>query len=346
LSEILLGRSREEIAQFFASLNEPDFRADQLLEWIYQHRETEFARMTNLPKNLRKTLDEFADVTDVRIEQRLVSEDAEGEKFAFRLADEEIMEAALMRYSHGTSLCVSTQVGCSVQCPFCASGADGLIRSLSVGEILSQWLLIQQLLDEDGERVSHVVFMGMGEPLHNYESTVRSLKFLHSPEGGAGISYRRMTVSTVGVVPRIRQLAEEDIPVTLAVSLHAPNDYLRNRLVPINNQYSLDELIESCQYYTDRTGRRVTFEYAMIEGVNDHPELARELAILLEGMISHVNLIPMNPVPCTDLAPADLSSANEFAEVLEMMGVNTTVRRRIGLDIDAACGQLRRRLVD
>ncbi len=346
MTEMLLDQSREEMAKFFISMGQPEFRAEQLMEWIYQHRETDFYQMTNLPKDLRTRLSKFAKVTDVMIEQRLVGKGSEGEKYAFRLGDDEIVEAALMRYSHGTSLCLSTQVGCSVRCPFCASGAEGLLRNLSTAEILSQWLLVQRQLDAQNERISHVVFMGIGEPLHNYDSTVNALRRLHSPDTGAGISYRRMTVSTAGVVPRIRELAGEDMPVTLAVSLHAPNDYLRNRLVPINGQFPLDEVIESCQYYTDRTGRRVTFEYAMIKGVNDHPELARELAILLEGMICHVNLIPMNPVAGTDLSPADRSSADEFAEVLQMMGVKVTIRRQIGSDIDAACGQLRRRLVD
>ncbi len=344
MKEVLLTKNEEQLEQLLGKLRQPEYRAEQLMEWIYQHREDDFSKMTNLPKQLREALQSFAQITDVKIEEHLISEDEQSEKFALRMKDKSTVEAAVMRYSFGTSLCVSTQVGCAVECSFCASGARGLTRNLTTHEIVSQWFLTQQSLDDEGERISHIVVMGMGEPLHNYDSLVRSLRIFHSQTEGAGISYRRMTVSTAGVAPKIRELANEEIPVTLAVSLHAPNDYLRDRIVPLNEQYSLEELIDSSKYYTEKTGRRVTFEYAMMKGVNDHPELARELAILLDDMICHVNLIQMNPVPGSDFTPSSREAVEEFAEVLEMMGINVTIRRPLGLDIHAACGQLRERV--
>jgi len=339
---VLLGRSREELEEFLAEMGEPSFRAQQLMQWIYEHREVNFEDMTNLPDGLRHRLDNEAQVCDIKIAQRV--EDDEGtEKYALQMEDNELIESVLMRRNYGVSLCISTQVGCSMGCPFCASGMDGFIRNLSVSEILGQWFAIQRHLDQSDERISHIVVMGSGEPLNNYENVVDALKFLHS-EDGPGISYRRMTLSTVGLIKRIKHLKEENIPITLALSLHAPNDYLRDRLVPINRDNPLSDLIPVCQEYAEKTGRRVSFEYAMIKDVNDFPELARELGILLEDILCHVNLIPFNPIGDSDYEASDDDTIEEFAEVLSKMGIQVTVRNSMGLNIDAGCGQLRRRL--
>lgn len=340
----LLGMSADELEGFFESMGQPGFRAQQVWQWIYRRRCSSFEEMTNLPLDLRRRLDEEAVVCSMDLAESSAGDDG-SRKFAWRLADAEIVESVIMRYRHGTSLCVSTQVGCSIGCSFCASGTDGMVRNLDVSEIVGQWFLAQRELDGEDERISHIAVMGMGEPLHNYSRTMGALRILHS-EDAAGISYRRMTLSTVGIVPGIRRLAGEDMPITLAVSLHAPNDYLRSRLVPASERYPLEKLISICKYYTETTGRRVSFEYAMIESVNDHPELARELAILLKDMMCHVNLIPVNPVPNGQYRPSSPEAVREFLEVLTVMGVGVTVRRSLGQGIDAACGQLRRRVVD
>lgn len=337
----LIGRTAGELAQITRGLDLPAYRADQLMGWMYRQRVDDFAQMTNLSLDLRGNLEERYRVCDMEVMRHQVGEDAE--KFAFVLRDGEVVEAVIMRYEYGISLCLSTQVGCAVGCPFCATGAGGLLRNLTRPEIVGQWFLAQKRLDEAGERISHLAVMGMGEPLSNYDSTLRSLRLLHSGEG-AGISYRRMTLSTVGIVPRIVQLAGEDLPITLAVSLHAPNDYLRDQLVPVNGTYPLSELIPACEQYAESSGRRVSFEYAMMKGVNDHPELARELGVLLRDMPCHINLIPFNPVPGVQYQTSPPEVVGEFRDVLNMVGISVTVRRSLGLDLDAACGQLRRRL--
>ncbi len=342
MKTVLIGRTSEELAQITRGLNLQAYRTDQLMDWMYRQRVDDFEQMTNLPLDLRSQLDERFRVCDMKVLQHRTGEEGT-EKFAFTLRDGEVVETVIMRYEHGVSLCLSTQVGCVMGCPFCATGAGGLLRNLSRPEILGQWFLAQRRLDETGERISHVVMMGMGEPLNNYEHSHKSLRLLHSEEG-PGISYRRMTLSTVGITPRILQLAEEDMPITLAVSLHAPNDYLRDRLVPVNKKHPLSELIPACELYAEHSGRRVSFEYAMMKGVNDHPELARELGVLLRDMTCHINLIPFNPVPGVDYEPSPLEAVRKFRDVLSMVGLSVTIRRPLGLEIDAACGQLRRHL--
>ncbi len=339
---ILLGRTQEELGELLTEMGEPSYRAQQVMQWIYQHRENDFSRMTNLPSALRHRLRETSRVNDLQIVDS--SEDGDStEKIALQLSDGEIIESVLIRRRYGNSVCLSTQVGCPIGCPLCASGMDGFTRDLTAAEITGQWFEIQRRLDPGSERISHVVFMGSGEPLLNYSNTLRAVRLLGG-EDGAGISYRRITLSTVGLVPEMKRLAREDLPVTLAVSLHAPNDYLRDRLVPINEKYPLEVLIPACKEYAEGTGRRVSFEYAMIEQVNDYPELARELAILLADVKCHINLIPLNPVPGSDYSASSEDALTRFYRILTDLGLNATVRRSSGLDIDAGCGQLRRRI--
>ncbi len=339
---VLLGRTRSELEEFVGQMGEPSFRGQQLMEWIYQHREPDFFAMTNLPSSLRQRLSDTACINDLQIVDHRAGQGGT-EKFALGLSDGEIVESVLIRRDYGNSICLSTQVGCPVGCPLCASGMDGFLRDLSPAEITGQWFEIQRRLDAAGERISHAVLMGSGEPLLNYANALRSIRLLGDEEG-AGISFRRITLSTVGLIPEIGRLAREDLPITLAISLHAPNDYLRNQLVPMNEKYPLEELIPACKEYTISTGRRVSFEYAMIEGVNDYPELARELAILLDDLACHINLIPFNPVPGSEYRSSTEDAMNRFCRALRELGMNATVRRSSGLDIDAGCGQLRRRL--
>lgn len=336
------GLLREELRGWLAAQGEPAYRGDQVFEWIHRHRVTSFERMTNLPKTLRERLAGAGDLVLADTVALQVDPEDGTRKYLLRLRDGETVEAALMRYRHGHSLCISTQVGCRMGCRFCASTIGGKVRDLSAGEIVSQVLAVQRDLDAEGGRVSHVVVMGIGEPLENYDATVRSLRIVHDPRG-LGISWRHMTVSTSGLAPAIRRLADEGMPVTLAVSLHAPNDYLRTRLMPVNAVHPLAELMAACRYYVERTGRRVSFEYIMIDGVNDDPDLARDLAILLDGMLCHVNLIPCNPVPERPYRPSPPERIARFRRVLERAGLTVTVRRTLGRNIDAACGQLRRR---
>ena len=340
---VILETSKEDLIEQLAEWGEPAFRAEQILQWVYQHRASDFSQMTNLPKALRERLASNWRICDMEVAVHQATPTRDAEKFVFQLSDKEEIESVVMRYHHGVSLCLSTQVGCSFGCAFCASGAFGFSRNLTVGEIMGQWYRIQQVLDEEDERVTHLVFMGMGEPLANFTNTLTALRRFQDSEK-VGISYRRMTLSTVGLIPEIERLAAESLPITLAISLHAPNDYLRSQLMPqVNARYPLKDLIPVCRQYAEKTGRRVTFEYAMMKDVNDHPELARELGVLLGTWPCHVNLIPFNPIDGASFAPSDAGRIAEFEEVLKMMGVSVTVRRSLGRDIEGACGQLRGR---
>ncbi|MFP4201282.1 MAG: 23S rRNA (adenine(2503)-C(2))-methyltransferase RlmN [Clostridia bacterium] len=337
----LLGRSTAEFEGMMRHMGYPAFRGRQLGRWIYRQRVRDFSEMTNLPMELRDRLSQEYLVTDVKECGRWVGSDDAATKYLIGFADGHAVESVLMKYDYGYSLCISTQVGCAFGCPFCASGAEGLIRDLSVGEILGQWYVIQRRLDRIGERISRLVYMGSGEPLANYDAVVNSIKMFNSSEV-AGIGYRRITLSTVGLIPGIERLAREELPITLAISLHAPNDYLRDTIVPNNRRYPLSQLIPAAKDYAEKTGRRLTFEYAMIGGVNDHPELARELGILLQGIPCHVNLIPYNPVDECPWTASDAGRLKEFREILELAGIGATVRRSLGQDIRGACGQLKR----
>lgn len=317
----------------------PRFRAAQIFDWLYVKRVTDFAAMTNLPKQLRAQLDEefrFAALEEIT---HLKSQDGTM-KFLFGLHDQHAIETVIMRHQYGNSVCVTTQVGCRIGCTFCASTLGGLKRNLTAGEIVAQVVKCQQMLDAEGERVSSIVVMGSGEPFENYEATMDFLRIVID-EKGLNIGQRHITVSTSGIVPNIYRFADEDTQINLAVSIHAPNDALRSKLMPINRRYPFDDLIEACKYYIEKTGRRITFEYALIGGVNDQPEHAAELAEVLQGMLCHVNFIPVNHVPERKYVRTPREDIFEFKKVLEHNGINTTIRREQGHDIAAACGQLR-----
>lgn len=339
----LLGMTQAQLEGFMASLGEPRYRARQVFQWLFRHRAADFQAMTNLPAALRTLLEERAviDVAQLILSQE--DPDDGTRKFLFRLlADGETVETVLMRYRHGFSLCVSTQVGCRMGCRFCASTMGGKVRDLTAAEIVQQVVSVQRALDPAGERIGSIVVMGMGEPLENYDNLVRFLRIVNDPEG-LGIGLRHITVSTVGLVPAIRRLAEEGLPVTLAVSLHAPNDYIRSQIMPINVRYPLAQLMHACRDYVAKTGRRISFEYIMMDGVNDHPELARELAVLVGDLLCHINLIPYNPVPDRPYKPSPPRRMQVFRDILRRAGLQVTIRRTLGRKIEAACGQLRRR---
>lgn len=295
--------------------------------------------MTNLPKSLRRQLDEETDYTCLRQVDCQISRQDGTRKYLFALADGNMVESVLMRYHHGNSVCISSQVGCRMGCRFCASTLDGLERNLAPSEMLDQIYRIER---DIGERVSNVVVMGTGEPLDNYDNLLTFIRML-TDEHGCHISQRNVTVSTCGIVPRIRQLAEEKLQITLALSLHASNQKKRLELMPIARTYDISQVLDACAFYFQETGRRVTFEYSLVEGVNDAPEQALELAHLLAGMHGHVNLIPVNPIKERSYAASRPASVHRFQNILEKNGINVTIRRELGADIDGACGQLRRR---
>ncbi len=338
----LVGMTVDEMVDLMAELGEPRFRARQLFEWVYQKGVKDFDAMTNLPARLRQRL---AETTLLR----LLEKEAEQHdrrtgttKYLFRLVDGSLVESVLMRQSWGHSVCVTTQVGCRMGCTFCASTVGGLVRNLTAGEIVDQVIMMQRELPP-GERVSTVVLMGSGEPLENYDHVLKAVRLLHEPDG-LNIGYRHITISTSGIVPGMRRLAEEGLPITLALSLHAPNDELRRQLMPVARIWPLAKVLAAAREYAEKTGRRVTYEYILIEGVNDGPEEARQLARLLKGTLAHVNLIPMNPVAeRPQYRRPGPERVNQFKQILESSGIATTVRREMGGEIDAACGQLRNR---
>lgn len=321
---------------------EPDYRARQLWRWLYVHLATDFAQMTNLPLSLRRRLAAETSMCTLQVVDSIQSADGETRKDLLRLEDSETVEAVLMRYERRRTACISTQVGCAIGCAFCATGQMGFRRHLSSGEIVAQVLHFARLLDAEGDRLTNVVLMGMGEPLLNYEASLEGVRRLIDPTGFK-LGQRHITLSTVGVVPGIERLAGEELQVTLAVSLHAATDPLRDQLVPINRRYGLDALFEACYHYVERTGRRVSFEWALIEGVNDTPEQAQALAARLHGLLAHVNLIPLNPTAGYDGQPSSPSSLAAFTAELDRYRVPYTVRVRRGVDIQAGCGQLRQR---
>jgi len=347
----LLDFSQEELASYLAELGEPRFRAKQVWEWIYKRYAGDFAAMTNLPAQLRERLDQVATVAPLEHVTEVISASHDTLKRLYRLPDGQTIEAVLMLYDRRRTLCISSQAGCAMGCTFCATALGGLARNLTAGEIVAQVLDFARFLASpaaephvDVERpatVSNIVLMGMGEPMHNYDNVWTALRRLTAPEG-FGLGARAITLSTVGLVPMIDRMAEEGIQIGLAVSLHAPNDELRSRLVPINRRYPVDMLLDTVRRYVGRTHRRVTFEYALMQGINDSPELARELAGKLSGLLCHVNLIPLNPVPDSPYQPTSTEDTETFAEILSQRGISTTVRLRRGIEINAGCGQLRR----
>ncbi|MBR1849021.1 MAG: 23S rRNA (adenine(2503)-C(2))-methyltransferase RlmN [Lachnospiraceae bacterium] len=328
-----------ELTEEFQALGEKKFRAKQVYEWIHQKLVDDVDAMTNLSGAFREQLKNGYTMTHLEIEDLQISKEDGTRKYLFRLADGNYVESVLMRYKYGNSVCISSQVGCRMGCKFCASTLDGLARNLASAEMLDQ---IYQITKDTGERVSHVVVMGTGEPMDNYDNL---LKFIHmlTDEDGLHLSQRDVTVSTCGIVPRMRQLADEKLQITLALSLHAPTDEKRKALMPIANSYSLEELMDACRYYFKQTGRRLTFEYSLVKGKNDGKEEAAELIRLIKGMNCHVNLIPVNPVKECGMEETDRGDVISFRKELEKAHIQATIRREMGRDIDGACGQLRRR---
>lgn len=326
-----------EIKDYLISQNEPSYRAEQIFKWLHSGVKS-FDEMTNIPKSLRDRLQNDCYIANVEIVRRLVSKIDGTVKYLYRLHDGEYVESVLMKYEHGFSVCISTQVGCRMGCKFCASGLNGLKRSLTASEMLSQ--VMTAGLDNN-IRVSNIVMMGMGEPLDNYENSVRFLRLV-SDEKGMNIGLRHISLSTSGVVSGIYKLMEEKLPITLSISLHAPNDVSRSRIMPVNKKWCINELVSACKEYIKKTGRRISFEYAVIDGVNDSEKDAEELGALLKGMLCHLNLIPANPVAENNFRSPNRTRVRKFAELMNSKGINTTVRRTLGADINASCGQLRR----
>jgi len=338
------GLTEAELREVLTSLGVEKYRARQIMEWIYARGAGDFSSMTNLAKPLREKLSEHLYIAQLREVTRQISHKDGTVKFLFALEDGQTVETVLLRHDYGHSVCVSTQVGCAMGCSFCASGLGGLVRNLTAGEIIDQVLAVQNYLKQEDQRVSSVVIMGSGEPLTNYDNVLRFMALLHWPYG-LNIGYRNMTVSTAGVVPGIDRLSMENLPITLSISLHAPHDQLRSALMPINHTYPIALLLAACDRYTARTNRRITYEYSLIAGVNDRAEHARQLANLLAGRLCHVNLIPVNAVVERGYEPPAAERVGKFQDILKRRGIETTVRKEMGGDIDAACGQLRRRIL-
>lgn len=328
----------QEVEQQLIELGQPKFRAKQIVSWLHEKRVNSFDEMTNIPLALRRVLEEHYYINSLTIVRKLESKLDGTVKYLYELGDKNCIEAVLMKYKYGNTLCISTQVGCRMGCRFCASTLAGLVRSLKPSEMLDE---IYTAVQDTGERVSNVVLMGIGEPLDNYDNVVRFLRLLSMPEG-YNLSLRHLSLSTCGVVDKIYRLAEEDLGLTLSISLHAPNDSIRSQTMPINNRWGVDELMKACRDYFDKTGRRISFEYALIDGVNDEPCHAQELAKRLRGMSAHVNLIPVNPVKERGFKRGSRQKIEGFQHMLTKLGVNATIRRELGADINAACGQLRR----
>jgi len=336
----LLELNQEQLGELVASLGEPAYRASQIYGWLYKSLATDFSQMTNLPKILREELAQRAYIRTLRPLEEVVSSSGLTKKLLFELRDGETIESVLMLYRRRQTVCVSTQVGCAIGCPFCATGQTGFIRNLSAGEILEQVLHFARFLREEGEQLTNVVFMGMGEPLANYDATWQAIERLNDP-AGFGLGSRHITLSTVGIIPGIERLSQETIPIRLAISLHSPDNSLRDRLVPINRKYPLEDLMRACRNYVERTKRRLTFEYVLIDGINDSPWHAQKLADLLEGLPCHINLIPLNPTPDLAFRPSPRRKILAFQAELARSNIPYTFRLGRGLDIRAGCGQLR-----
>lgn len=339
LKESIYSLQLDELKNWLKENDEKPFRATQIYEWLYEKRVKTFDEMTNLSKQLRSKLEENFALTTLSTIIKQESKDGTI-KFLFQLQDGYSIETVLMRHDYGNSVCVTTQVGCRIGCTFCASTLGGLKRHLLAGEIVEQVVKVQQALDEVGERVSHIVIMGIGEPFDNYDAMMNFLKVINH-EKGLNIGARHITVSTSGIIPKIYQFADEQLQINFALSLHAPNQELRQQLMPIARAYKLDKLLEAIRYYTNKTGRRVSFEYGLFGGVNDSIEHAEELAKLIKGIKCHVNLIPVNYVPERDYVRTPKDQIFAFEKTLKKHGINVTIRREQGSDIDAACGQLR-----
>lgn len=330
----------DELSAYLNELGEPKFRAKQIFSWLHKGVE-DYDDMTNISKATREKLRKNTYVSTLKIREKYVSKLDGTVKYLFELPDKNCIESVVMRYHHGLTICISSQVGCRMGCRFCASTIGGLYRSLTVGEILNQVIFAQK---DMGERISNIVIMGIGEPLDNYDNIV---KFLHNVnnENGINIGYRHITLSSCGVVSGIYKLAEEKLPITLTISLHAPNDKIRDTIMPINHKWNISELMKACKVYADTTGRRISFEYSLIHEVNDSIENAKELASLIKPLHGHVNLIPVNKVEERDFHKGSTQDIRAFCDTLISLGINATVRRELGSDISASCGQLRKKIL-
>ncbi len=343
--------NKTELGGVIKNLGEPRFRADQIYTWLHRHKAESFEEMNNLPKALREKLEAQYEITVMHPEEVLVSAVDGTRKYVFALKDGNVIEAVLMKYKHGNSVCVSSQVGCRMGCRFCASTLDGCVRNLTAAEMLAEVYRIER---DCGERVSNVVIMGSGEPLDNYDEVLRFIRML-SDENGLNISARNITLSTCGLVPEIRRLSGEKLPITLALSLHAPTQEKREQIMPVAKRYELQEVLDACRAYYHAAGRRISFEYSVVKGVNDSQAEAMELVRLLQNFATrvkggregafHVNLIPVNPIEERDYESPGQAALKRFRETLERNGINVTVRREMGRDISSACGQLRRRYI-
>lgn len=328
----------DELSDEIKTLGLPAYRAEQIFKWLHEKSVSSFDEMLNVPKNIRANLSDLYYISVATIEKKQISCYDNTIKYLFKLYDGEYIESVLMDYHHGYTICISTQVGCKMGCTFCATGKSGFSRNLTPSEMLAQ---IQTVQKDNNIRISNVVLMGMGEPMDNFDNVIMFFKLVSSDKG-INIGMRHLTISTCGVVPKIYELADRKLQITLSVSLHAPNNEIRNRTMPVNRKYNIEQLIKACRYYAKTTGRRITFEYAMIDGVNDSDECARELAQLIKGILCHVNLIPVNNVTGADYRKSNRKRLIDFSKILESNGITATVRRTLGSDIDASCGQLKR----
>ena len=328
--------TKDELKNLMTELGEKPFRAKQIYSWLHEHLVTSYDEMGNIPGKLKEKLKDYPIAALEMVDEQVSAIDGT-RKYLFRLSDGNVIESVLMRYKHGNSVCISSQVGCKMGCRFCASTIGGWTRNLLPSEMLDQIYRIQSIT---GERVSNVVVMGTGEPMDNYDHIVRFVHLL-SDENGLNISQRNITVSTCGIVPKIYELAKEKLQITLALSLHAPNDEKRQELMPIAQRYSMDEVLDACRNYFQETGRRITFEYSLVAGVNDTVEEAEKLSALVKNLNCHVNLIPVNPIKERDFVQTGKKAVERFKRVLEKNRINVTIRREMGRDINGACGQLR-----
>jgi 23S rRNA (adenine2503-C2)-methyltransferase len=337
----LMDLTLEELEQMLSDMGQQKFRAKQIFKWVNSGIKS-IDDMTNLSKQLRQELSGVCKISRIKLVNKLESKLDSTAKYLFELEDGNVIESVLMEYKHGFTVCISSQAGCRMGCKFCASTGAAFSRNLSAGEMLDQVMTMQE---DSGNRIGHVVLMGIGEPLDNYDNVIKFLKIINHPDG-LMIGLRNISLSTCGVVPKILQLADENIPITLSVSLHSSRDDKRSEMMPINKAFCIDKLISACKIYTESTKRRITFEYAMISGENDSEQDAKDLAKLLKGMLCHVNLIPVNSVQGNGYKKSSRIQIDNFKNIMESRGIETTVRRELGSDINAACGQLRKNRLD
>lgn len=333
----ILDLSLAELKQWMKNNGESEFRAKQVSDWIYKGC-WKFESMNNIPQSTKEKLQSNFYIGIPELISEYTSKQNDTRKYLFALQDDNLIECVVMKYKHGNSICISTQVGCRMGCKFCASTIGGMVRNLTTGEMLSQIMKSQELI---GERISNVVLMGSGEPFDNFENVIKFLEIVNS-ENGLNIGQRHITISTCGIVPKIKEFADINLQTTLAISLHASTDEIRRVSMPIANKYSIAEIIDACKYYINKTNRRITFEYALVKGLNDSTQDAEKLSMLLKGILCHVNLIPVNEIKENELKRSSNDNVVQFKKILENNNIETTIRREMGLDINAACGQLRR----